>query len=77
MVDILMGEVEDEKNPINGAIMNRRKDVVHAEPMIDMMWFEPTKTEDVPHEYYVPATATKALELLARTASRCSSSPRP
>ena len=63
-VDILMGEVEDEKNPNNGNIMNRRKDVVRTEPMIDMMWFEPAATEIAPAEYYVPAAAAKALDLL-------------
>jgi hypothetical protein len=63
-VTILMGEVEDEKNPNNGAVMNRRKDVVKPEPMTDMMWFEPSLTEEVPAEYFVPADATKALELL-------------
>ena len=30
IVDILMGEVEDETNPVNGACMNRRKDVRQA-----------------------------------------------
>jgi hypothetical protein len=64
MVDILMGEVEDEKNPNSGAVMNRRKDVTRVEPMIDMMWFEPASTEIAPVEYYVPADATKALDLL-------------
>jgi hypothetical protein len=64
MVDILMGEVENETNPLNGAVMNRRKDVVKVEPMTDMMWFEGTATEDVPATYYVPASATKAIELL-------------
>ena len=64
MIDILMGEVEDELNPNNGARMSRRKDVTKVEPMIDMLWFEPSVTEDVAAEYYVPATAEKALELL-------------
>jgi Zinc carboxypeptidase len=64
MVEILMGEVEDEKNPLNGALMNRRKDVVKPEQMVDMMWFEPATTETVPAAYYVPATAAKAIELL-------------
>jgi hypothetical protein len=63
-VEILMGEVEDEKNPNNGASMRRRKDVVHPEMMTDMMWFSANKTEEVPSFYYVPAEATKALELL-------------
>jgi hypothetical protein len=61
-----MGEVEDEKNPVSGATMNRRKDVVHHEQMVDMLWFEPTTTAVVPTAYYVPATATKAVELLKR-----------
>ncbi len=64
MIDVLMGEVEIEKNPNNGRDMNRRKDVTKVEPMIDMLWFEPTATEPVPATYYVPATATKALDLL-------------
>ncbi|MBK9242294.1 MAG: hypothetical protein IPL75_19045 [Acidobacteria bacterium] len=64
MVEILMGEVEDEKNPINGRNMNRRKDVIKPEQMVDRMWFEPTTTETVPTEYYIPAGATKALDLL-------------
>ena len=64
MVDILMGDVEDEKNPNNGAIMNRRKDVVRTEPMIDTLWFDPAATEIAPVEYYVPGDATKALDLL-------------
>jgi hypothetical protein len=66
LVEILMGEVENEINPNNGANMRRRKDVVKAEQMTDMMWFEPTKTEDVPSEYYVPAAAAKAVALLQR-----------
>ena len=57
MVEILMGEVEDETNPVNGAVMNRRKDVVKPEQMVDMMWFEPATTETVPSAYYVPADA--------------------
>jgi Zinc carboxypeptidase len=64
MVEILMGEVENETNPLNGAVMNRRKDVVKPEQMVDMMWFEPATTETVPSAYYVHAGATKAVELL-------------
>src|SRR5262249_37797965 len=62
--EILMGEVEEEKNPNKGAIMSRRKDVVQPEQMVDMLWFEPSATESVPAEYYVPADATAALDLL-------------
>jgi hypothetical protein len=66
MIDVLMGEVEDEKNPNSGATMNRRKDVVHHEQMVDMLWFEPTTTAVVPTAYYVPATAMNAIALLKR-----------
>jgi hypothetical protein len=64
MVEILMGEVENETNPVSGGIMNRRKDVAKPEQMVDMMWFEPATTETVPSAYYVPADATKAIDLL-------------
>ena len=64
MIDILMGEVEDDKNPVDGAIMSKRKNVVIKEQMIDRLWFEPTATETAPTAYYIPATATKALDLL-------------
>jgi hypothetical protein len=63
-VQILMGEVEDEINPVNSACMNRRKDVLKAEIMRNGMWFAPTASEVVGTEYYVPAGAAKALELL-------------
>ncbi|HEY6358806.1 MAG TPA: M14 family zinc carboxypeptidase, partial [Vicinamibacterales bacterium] len=66
MIDVLMGEVEDEKNPNTGSMMNRRKDVVHHEQMVDMLWFESTTTAVVPSAYYLPASATKAIELLKR-----------
>ncbi|MCR4375094.1 MAG: M14 family metallopeptidase, partial [Acidobacteria bacterium] len=64
MIEILMGAVETEVNPINGRNMNRRKDVVTPEMMIDRLWFEPTTTEVAPAEYHIPATATRALALL-------------
>ena len=64
VVDILMGEVEAEKNPNNDADMCRRKDVTRIEKMTDMMWFEPATTETAPSAYYVPADAARAVELL-------------
>ena len=60
-----MGEVEPEKNPNNNADMCRRKDVVKTEQMVDMLWFEPATTETTPSAYYVPADATKAVDLLS------------
>jgi hypothetical protein len=64
MIEILMGSAEQEPNPVSGRMMNRRRDVVKPEQMVDRLWFEPTKTEDVPTEYYVPESATASLELL-------------
>ena len=64
MIEILMGEVEDELNPNNSARMNRRKDVVKPVRMFDELWFEPTITDTVAAEYYVPAAATKAIDIL-------------
>ncbi|HXT71271.1 MAG TPA: M14 family zinc carboxypeptidase [Vicinamibacterales bacterium] len=61
---ILMGEVEDEVNPVNGSCMNRRKDVLKAEVMNNGLWFAATATEVAPATYYVPAAAAKAIELL-------------
>jgi zinc carboxypeptidase len=66
LIEILMGEVEDEKNPVSGAVMNRRKDVVRPEQMTDRLWFEPTTTDEVPAEFYVPAGATASLDLLRK-----------
>lgn len=65
MLDIVMGEVEDEINPNNGARMNRRKDVTKVVPMLDARWFEPSMTDTAASEYYVPASAVRAIELLA------------
>jgi hypothetical protein len=65
MVQVLLGELEDEINPNTGAVMNRRKDVVHPEMMISGLWFEPTKTEVAATEYYIPADAKNAIALLA------------
>ena len=64
MIEILMGEVEEDRNPVSGAVMNRRKDVVKPQQMVDMLWFEPATTETVPSAYYVPAGATRAIEHL-------------
>jgi len=63
-VDILMGEVEPVHNPVSDRDMCNRKDATRVERMVDAMWFEPATTETVPSAYYVPAEATKAIELL-------------
>jgi len=64
MVDVLMGEVEPVPNPVSDQTMCNRKDVVRTEQMVDAMWFEPVTSEAVPSAYFVPADATKAIDLL-------------
>jgi hypothetical protein len=63
-IDILMGEVETVENPVDGSNMNLRKDVSRVEPMVDMLWFRATAMEDVPSEFYIPATAVTSVDLL-------------
>jgi Zinc carboxypeptidase len=63
-VEILVGEVTEEKNPLSGAMMNRRSDVVKPEKMPEYGTFKATETERVPAAYYVPAQLTKAIENL-------------
>lgn len=64
IIDVLMGEVQEITNPNNGARMNQRVDVSRVEPMFDRLWFAPTWLEEVPAEFYVPAAATKSLDVL-------------
>jgi hypothetical protein len=64
LIEILMGEVEQEINPNTKRSMNRRMNVSKPEMMFDRLWFTPTWHEEVPAAFYVPAKAEKALELL-------------
>jgi hypothetical protein len=63
-VEILVGDVTDEKNPVTGGMMYRRSDVVKPEKMPEYGTFRATETERVPSAYYVPAELTKAIENL-------------
>ncbi len=53
--DILMGEVDEERHPLTGAVMLRRRDVRHAESMYEYGTFEGTDRERVPSGYLVPS----------------------
>jgi hypothetical protein len=53
-VEILMGEVTEEKNPYSGQMMFRRVDVKKPEKMIEMGTFRATVNERVPAVYLVP-----------------------
>ncbi|MEO7272201.1 MAG: M14 family metallopeptidase, partial [Vicinamibacterales bacterium] len=63
-IDILIGEVTEEKNPVSGAMMYRRSDVVKPEKMAEYGTFKATETERVPSAYYIPAELTKAIDNL-------------
>ena len=53
-VEILMGEVAEERNPYSGQMMFRRVDVKKPEQMIEMGTFRATVSERVPSAYFVP-----------------------
>jgi Zinc carboxypeptidase len=63
-VEILLGEVTEEKNPINGNIMNRRVDVRKPERMPEYGTFKATETERVPSAYYLPWALTDVVDRL-------------
>lgn len=64
MVEILMGEVDEEKNPYSDEIILRRKNVSTPEKMYEYGTFEATETITAPEAYYIPASQSKAIELL-------------
>ncbi len=63
-VEILMGEVDEVRNPYSGRLMLERRDVITHETMEDYGTFTPTETERVPSIYYVPAELTTVIDKL-------------
>ena len=63
-VEVLMGEVSEEKHPVDGHIMNLRKDVKTPETMLDYLTFKGLEPERVPSAYFVPASLAQALDRL-------------
>ena len=63
-VEVLMGEVTEEKHPVDGHIMNLRKDVKTPEKMLDYTTFKGIEPERVPSAYFVPAGLAQALDRL-------------
>jgi hypothetical protein len=63
-IEVLMGEVSEEKHPVDGHIMNLRKDVKKPETMLDFLTFKGTEAERVPASYFVPATLAPAIDRL-------------
>ncbi len=64
LVEILLGEVEQEKHPVDGHVMHLRKDVRIPEKMAEYGTFKATETERVPSSYFVPAQLTAAIDRL-------------
>jgi hypothetical protein len=64
MVDILMGDTEEEINPYSGQTMLRRLDVRKPEMMWEEAAFESTDAERVPAAYYIPAALATPVERL-------------
>ena len=64
-VEILMGEVDEEANPISGEVMLRRRDVKRRERMYQFIEFEAAEATRVPVAYFVPSNATTVLRKLA------------
>ncbi|MEM1095575.1 MAG: M14 family metallopeptidase [Bacteroidota bacterium] len=57
-VEILMGEVERQRNPYSGALMLQRTDAQAPEPMPEFGTFAATETTAAPIAYYVPPEMT-------------------
>lgn len=63
-VEILMGEVEEERNPYSGAPMLRRLDVSRVETLPEYGTFRATETERAPAAYFVPGEMRGVLDKL-------------
>ncbi|MEX2570261.1 MAG: M14 family metallopeptidase [Gemmatimonadota bacterium] len=64
-VEILMGEVVEDRNPYTGEVMLRRTDVSRPERMWEFGTFAPTVTERVPRAYLIPPELGDVLDNLA------------
>jgi hypothetical protein len=64
-VEILMGDVVQERNPYSGEPILRRLDVRRPATMPEFGSFRPTETERVPAAYLVPGDETGALNVLS------------
>lgn len=64
-VEILMGDVEEERHPYTGDPVLRRLDVVRSERMPEFGAFRATESERVPAAYLVPAGLAEVVERLA------------
>jgi hypothetical protein len=63
-IEVLMGAVDDERNPYTGALMYRRRDERTVERMPDDGTFRATEVAEAPAAYLVPAELTAVIERL-------------
>jgi len=59
-----MGEVSEEKHPVDGHIMNLRKDVKKPEMMADYLTFAGLEPERVPSAYFIPKQLSQVVDRL-------------
>ena len=63
-IEVLLGEVSEEKHPVDGHIMNLRKDVKKPEVMADYLTFAGLEPERVPSAYFIPPRLAEAVDRL-------------
>ncbi len=64
-VDILLGEVEETRNPYTGEVMYLRKETVSPTSMYEYGQFSAEETERAPRTYFVPPSLTTVIERLS------------
>jgi hypothetical protein len=64
LVEILLGEVEPEKHPVDGHVMHLRKDVKIPEKMAEYVTFKSSESERVPAAYFIPPQLGDAIDRL-------------
>jgi hypothetical protein len=64
MVEILLGEVDEQRHPYTGQRMLVRRDVRRPEQMREYQRFRATESETVPAAYYIPPEADVIVRLL-------------
>ena len=64
LVEILLGEIAPEKHPVDGHVMNLRKDVSLPEKMAEYGTFKATLDRAVPSAYFIPSALADAIDRL-------------
>jgi hypothetical protein len=63
-IDVLLGAVDEERNPYTGSLIYRRRDEQTVERMPDYGTFSGTEVTEAPAAYLVPAELTAVIERL-------------